>query len=570
MPRPAKVEIEIGAKTDELRQAESVLRKFGEALRTGFGIDIAARITQALSRLPALMRGFVETGIQFDSTIASAQIGLSGILKKFGGSEFATFESALVRANDLVEQLKINARETTADFTDLLAAYQAMAGPMFAARVPVARQVELTTLIAQSVAGLGIGAGGREGYQLMQEGRALLTGNLGPDSQLARIVLNSDAKRAEYRSALASGRIFEFLKRELADFGEAGKRAATALSGASSNLRDILQQAAGAGMEGAYEAVTQMFLSLQSAVGSEGFQAGARQLGQMAESVIKVGGKAAESAARNMDVIASAIQALAIALGARALPGMVGLLGKIPTFLRGLYQWLLPTSISLSRLWPLLGVAGQLRALGLVGLAAGGGYAIGSEFSGPLADRAVPTPAGTDWDIELGEGMMAADPSVAEYWSRRRSAAPSALDLMSPEARQEFEDLRMRNQAVAADRAFQALDADTKIRRLEGFIQALNVQMMRLAASDPLRYEQLREASLRARDELAGLRASDIQHGTRLTAPSSMASRGLFSTVTQARLWNQMTNYSRDTAKGIKELVDLASGRGLRVAMDAP
>lgn len=570
MPRPARVEIEIGAKTDELRGAESMLRKFGDALRTGFGIDVAGRITQAMSRLPELMRSFVATGIQFDSTIASAQIGLSGILKKFGGSEFATFEHALVRANDLVEQLKLNARDTTADFTDLLAAYQAIAGPMFAARVPVARQVELTTLIAQSVAGLSIGAGGNQGYQLMQEGRALLTGNIGPDAQLARIVLNTDAKRAEYRSALASGRIFEFLKRELADFGEAGKRAATTLSGAFSNLRDVLQQAAGAGMQDAYKAATQMFLSLQTAVGSDGFRAGARQIGQMAESVIKVGGKAAESAARNMDIIASAIQALAIALGARALPGIIGLLRQIPQSLRGLYQWLLPMSISLSRMWSLLSVGGKLRVLGLGGLVAGAGYATGNAFSGPLADRLVSAPGGTDWDMANGEGSMAADPSVAAYWNRRRSPMQRALDSMSPEARQEFEALRLRNQKTAADSAFEALDADTKIRRLEGFIQALNVQMMRLAASDPLRYEQLREASLRARDELAGLRASDIQHGTRLTAPSSMASRGLFSTVTQARLWNQMTNYSRDTAKGIKELVDLASGRGLRVAIDAP
>lgn len=571
MPRPNRVEIEIGAKTDELRQAEGMIRKFGDSLRTGFGIDVAARITSAMSRLPDLMRGLVETGIQFDSTVASAQIGLSGILKKFGGSEFATFEHALMRANDLVGQLKASARETTADFTDLLAAYQAVAGPMFAAGVPINHQIELTSLIAQSVAGLGIGGGGREGLQLIQEGRALLTGNIGPDAQLARILLNTDAKRTEYRSALASGRIFQFLKTELADFSEAGRRAAKTLSGATSNLRDVFQQEAGAAMIGAYEKASNMFLQLQGAVSSQGFRDGARRIGEVATTVIGAGGATAGVAARNLDALTGAVEALAVALGAKALPGVISLLLKIPALLRRVTQMILPMSISLSRLWSLLSVGGKLRVLGTGGMVAGAGYGVGSAFSGAFArvTGMVPTPTGVDWDINQGEGAMAADPVVANYWARHAAKGNGLLDRLSPEDRQQFETLRLRNQETMASSAFAALDIHTKISRLEEFIHALDAQMMRVVGSNPLRYEQLMAASLRAREELTGLRNFDTR-SLSLTAPSSMASRGLFSTQTQARLWGQMSNYTRDTAKAVKELVDLATGRGLRIAMDAP
>lgn len=237
----------------------------------------------------AALTSAAKTGVGFNATIEDSRLGIAALIRQFDSARFPTFDAALSKSSELIEQMKVSALTLKGSFTDLLQAYTALSGPMYSANVPLERQVKLATLLAQAVAGIGLDQGGRLQYQLATEGRALLTGQMNAGAQLARIMMPTPKDRAEYQTALAQGRVLDWLETRLKAFAEAGDRAAMTFSGAWSNAWDKFQQVTGAGFMETFEQLKSLAFDVQKALGSDEFKESLNSVSKFASSLIRVG-----------------------------------------------------------------------------------------------------------------------------------------------------------------------------------------------------------------------------------------------------------------------------------------
>jgi len=90
---------------------------------------------------------------------------------------------------------------------------------MAAANIAMGDQIKLIVNMSQALAGLGI----RE-EQILQETRALITGNINADAEAAKTL---GITSADITAAKAQGNLYEFLASKISSFAEAGERGKT-------------------------------------------------------------------------------------------------------------------------------------------------------------------------------------------------------------------------------------------------------------------------------------------------------------------------------------------------------
>lgn len=208
-----------------------VFQRLEDAIKTGFGqrlghiaADFGRKMAEALAKVGKI-------GFAFNETLESAQVSLAAIYRQFSPDKFRTFTDAMMASVETIKELRQAATETSVSFEDLLVAYQGLAGAAFAAGIPMDKQVRLVVAISQAMGTLNI-----PGNQLMQEGRALLSGNIGPDAMLARQL---GITGADVNAARKSGRMYEFISGKLAAFGEGAAAASGTMRVRKSNLGDV-------------------------------------------------------------------------------------------------------------------------------------------------------------------------------------------------------------------------------------------------------------------------------------------------------------------------------------------
>lgn len=205
------------------------------------GTVLTTGITAAVGAIVGMigaMRAFIGEGVRFNSTLENAQLGMAAVFKQFDKTgQFADFDAAMKASANAIEMLKAKAVESPASFQQLVQAYQATAGAMAASGMTMKQQVDTIVLMSQTLSGLGI-----RSEQIIQESRALLTGNITEDAAAARIL---GITRNMIETAKAEGRLYEFIQGRMASFAEAGKRSAMTLTTSLSNLGDITQQLSG-------------------------------------------------------------------------------------------------------------------------------------------------------------------------------------------------------------------------------------------------------------------------------------------------------------------------------------
>jgi hypothetical protein len=179
----------------------------------------------------------VKTGVQFNATMEQAVLGIAAVQKQMNPERFKTFDEAVTAASGAIELLKTKAKESPATFEELVQGFQAITGAASQAGIPMKKQIDLVVLMSQALAGLGI-----RSEQIVQESRALLTGNINEDAMAARIL---GITKKQIDDAKSAGTLFEFLTDRLSAFGEAGERSQRSFTTLASNIRDALQQAAG-------------------------------------------------------------------------------------------------------------------------------------------------------------------------------------------------------------------------------------------------------------------------------------------------------------------------------------
>lgn len=111
-------------------------------------------------------------------------------------------------------------------------------GPALTAGVPINRIPALSSMIARAVSTVMPNS---PGYQIMQEGRAMITGELGSAAMVARSIPGITSQGIQ--QARQAEKLFEYLEEKLGAFNEAAGRSAETLSVLRSNLADAFQGA---------------------------------------------------------------------------------------------------------------------------------------------------------------------------------------------------------------------------------------------------------------------------------------------------------------------------------------
>lgn len=236
-----------------------------DALAQGAGIGGGiALFNTAVETLKRTLLDTLQVGVDFNQTLQTASIGIAAVLKQFDDAgQYKSFGDAMLASADAIELLKAKALESPASFESLVQAFQGTAGAMASAGIPLARQVDLIVNMSQALSGLGIHAS-----QILQETRALITGNINADAMAAKTL---EITTTDIKNAKARGELYEFLSERISAFAEAAEVGAGSLSVLKSNFEDAFQQQAARATEELTAAMATLYKQLGEFVGTDNF-----------------------------------------------------------------------------------------------------------------------------------------------------------------------------------------------------------------------------------------------------------------------------------------------------------
>lgn len=196
----------------------------------------------------------------FNSTIEQSQIGIAALVRNFTtlGDAPDGYAKSMEVAAQIQQRLQIEGLKTTATYEQLLVALQEGIGPAFKAGFKPDEIVEFTSLMTQAAGAISLPMD-----QLGQELRAILDGTIDKNARVAKALGLTNEKIKEMA---ASGKLFEYLKGQLAAFGEAGEAMGRSFTGAWSNVLDAMQMALGTAFQNSFQETTGFLLRLKDAI----------------------------------------------------------------------------------------------------------------------------------------------------------------------------------------------------------------------------------------------------------------------------------------------------------------
>jgi hypothetical protein len=186
----------------------------------------------------AAFTGLITRGIEFNKNMADSEVAIGNVLRQFQGlnQEAAKAEAAkaMQQIVDLEPLVAGSLGDLTGGFMATIASAQAMG-------ISVEDNITLVGLFANALANAKIPA-----EQLAQEMRSILTGNIGADSTLAKVlnITNEDVKNAK-----EAGELVDFLKNKIGLLGQAGDSAEVTFS----SLNSAIDKALGAATKALFE-----------------------------------------------------------------------------------------------------------------------------------------------------------------------------------------------------------------------------------------------------------------------------------------------------------------------------
>lgn len=287
-------------------QLNNRLAQMVEYLKQGIGIDLGAKLVQAIQSIPDILKRSTERGIEFNQTLEDARLGIAAILKQFNPEEFATFNDALKAADAALDLLAKKATQSPATLKELVTTFQAITGAATSANIPLDKQVNLVVLLSQALAGLSI-----RSDQLIQESRALLTGNINQNALAAKTL---EITKEQVDAAKEQGTLYEFLTTRLSAFMEAGERGAANYTTRVSNLSDVLDQVFGRLTVEIFDTLKRKVGELTDAVAGPEFQEGLRGVAKGIERIIRLFSDMAILGVRHIREIQLALETLSAIL----------------------------------------------------------------------------------------------------------------------------------------------------------------------------------------------------------------------------------------------------------------
>jgi hypothetical protein len=278
----------INALSGAVAKTSSAFAGLASTLGTGMLYGIGDRIVGSLASIPGAFANAARAGIAFNTQMEVAGRGIA-VAFRANRPDVTNFTMALKEGQGAVQQLLVKANESSADFGDLLGAYQANAGLLFKSGVTdLKKQLDLIALIGDAAKTNGLG-----GAQVMQETRALLTGDFGPDATIANQLFQG-AERAQLKSALASGTAFELIMAKMKPFAEAAKMATADFDVLFSNMQSGGQMVLGKVFKPLFDEIKKGMLTVNTLIGSGQVERwlapAAASIGQIAETARGIGG----------------------------------------------------------------------------------------------------------------------------------------------------------------------------------------------------------------------------------------------------------------------------------------
>lgn len=219
--------------------------------------SIASAAKQVLALVGAYkalegMKGFVQRGIEFNSTIEQSRIGMASLIATMaklqdeqgrtleGAEKYAAAQSV---AADMMKEIQRLGLETTATTQELVQGVQNVMGAAMNAGLKLEQIPKFAVTAAQAMQAMGIPL-----VQMRTEIEALLTGNINKAQDLLAPRLGID--KATIESWREQGVLFDKLMEKMAAFELAGKDVAQTWRGLTSNFSEAMDMLAGQSAQG--------------------------------------------------------------------------------------------------------------------------------------------------------------------------------------------------------------------------------------------------------------------------------------------------------------------------------
>lgn len=240
------------------------------------------------SAVKAGISEMVGTGISFNSTIENVTIGIAAMMRQMEPAKFTSFNLAMLGSAEIVKGIKKEALTTAATFEDLAQSTQGLIGPMLRSGIPLAQVPAASGMLSRAVSAVMPWA--RSG-QFIQEGRALLTGDINQNAFLARAL---NITRQQVLEAQRAGRMMEFLRERLYAFNEAAERVMGTQTGLRSNLSDVWMDVMGDLTRTMYTDLKAFTGDMIAWIKTDDFKNGARAIIDMVQAIARAGASLAK------------------------------------------------------------------------------------------------------------------------------------------------------------------------------------------------------------------------------------------------------------------------------------
>lgn len=257
------------------------------------GSSIASAAKQVLALVGAYkalegMKGFVQRGIEFNSTIEQSRIGMASLIATMaklqdeqgrtleGAEKYAAAQSV---AADMMKEIQRLGLETTATTQELVEGVQNVMGAAMNAGLKLEQIPKFAVTAAQAMQAMGIPL-----VQMRTEIEALLTGNINKAQDLLAPRLEID--KATIESWRQQGILYDKLMEKMAAFEQAGKDVAQTWRGLTSNFSEAMDVLAGQSAQGISENLKTAVSELQDLILTTG--GGAPRISENFEQIAKV------------------------------------------------------------------------------------------------------------------------------------------------------------------------------------------------------------------------------------------------------------------------------------------
>lgn len=265
----------IGSSANRAASPLSTLGKQGESA----GNKISAAMKDAAKSVLALvgaykavegMKGFVQRGIEFNSSLELSRIGMASIITSMVQLEDAQgkvledakkYQAAQGIAADMMKEIQRLGLETTATTQELVEGVQTIMGPAVQAGMALKDIPKFAVAGAQAMQTLGIPLN-----QMRTELDAILTGTVNKTQDILAPKLFADVKGdlGEYiRGLKEAGTLIPELNKRLEPFALAGKDVAQTWTGLTSNLSEALDVLSGNSAQGITKSLKEAIAVMQ-------------------------------------------------------------------------------------------------------------------------------------------------------------------------------------------------------------------------------------------------------------------------------------------------------------------